>query len=172
MTNLTKGCKNISEIDSDALGLYVEEQMQGVCLKLVELKPFIAELWKRFDDPKRTKTIRGCDSKTQYSEQILHRKLQTVRLMLADKISPSKSIKPQLETSCEHLEAVHKLREWMEREIPKAAKRLCITPCGFGYDAGMGQGLKPGELSPSFDLELRNLTADEVKNIGRHIENL
>jgi hypothetical protein len=80
--------------------------------------------------------------------------------------------KSEYETPPEHLRAVHDLREWMESEIPDAAKRICIKPCGFGYETGMGRDLEPGELSPSFDLELRNLTTEEVKKIGKYMEGL
>ena len=83
-----------------------------------------------------------------------------------------KEEKPEYETPPEHLQAVHALREWMENKIPNAAKRICIKPCGFGYETGMGKDLKPGELPPSFDLELRNLTAEEVKKIGKCVESL
>src|SRR5260370_13455763 len=49
--------------------------------------------------------------------------------------------KPEYETPPEHLQAVHDLREWMERELPNAAKRICVKPCGFGYGDRMGLGL-------------------------------
>jgi transposase-like protein len=87
-------------------------------------------------------------------------------------LKESKAEKPEYETPPEHLRAVHELREWMESEIPDAAKRICIKPCGFGYESGMGQDAKPGEIPPSFDLELRNLTIEEVKKIGKYIEDL
>ena len=87
-------------------------------------------------------------------------------------IKEPKPEKLEYETPPEHLKAVHALREWMEAETPDAAKRICIKPCGFGYEAGMGEDVKPGEVPSAFDLELRNLTAEEVKKIGKYVEEL
>ncbi|MGB7438704.1 MAG: hypothetical protein WBW49_25065, partial [Candidatus Acidiferrum sp.] len=136
--------------------------------KLRALEPYLRELWSRFRRLKPGQTIMGCSTKTEFAEKHLNRSLRAVEYLLYGR--SEQCSRPEYVTPPKHLQAVHDLRDWMERETPNAAKQVCVKPCGFGYGAGMGQGLKPGELEPSFDLELRDLTADEVKSVNKFIE--
>lgn len=85
---------------------------------------------------------------------------------------PPKKEKQEFETPPQHLQAARELREWIKSETPVSSKRMVIKPCSFGYGAGLGQNrvAKGEKIETSFDLELRNLTADDVRAVGRFLE--
>lgn len=176
------------DMPDEALAQFVAQTF----VKLTAVLPYIHNLKNRFANLNRNddRTIAGCHTWTEFCERVLHRTDAAIRVAIkrekdkaklasaeeqpaqedADSTPPSKE-KPEYVPPPAHLQAVHDLRAWMESETPHAAKRICVKPCGHGYGAGMGQHL-PGELQPSFDMELRNLTAEEVKKIGAFVEPL
>ena len=86
-------------------------------------------------------------------------------------IKESKQEKPEYETPPEYLVAARELRKWLEDEAPAFSKRIFVKPCGFGYGAGLrNDGVTSGQTF--FDLELRNLTDEEVRDVGRLLEGL
>jgi hypothetical protein len=66
-------------MDSESLAVHVQT---GVLAALSTLKPFIEELWKRFDALEDGETIAGCTTRKEYCEQILNRTPRAVRYML------------------------------------------------------------------------------------------
>ena len=68
-----------AEIDSESLGIFVRDGVIGVAQKLVELKPYIEELWRRID---RGEVILGCSTKKEFCQQVLQRTPRAVRYML------------------------------------------------------------------------------------------
>jgi hypothetical protein len=67
------------DMDSDALGAFVRDGMLGVAQKLVTLKPYIEELYRRID---RGETILGCSTKKEFCDRVLLRTPRAVRYML------------------------------------------------------------------------------------------
>jgi len=70
---------SVREINSETLGLFVRDGMIGVATKLVELKPYVEELWRRID---RGEVILGCSTKKEFCQQVLQRTPRAVRYML------------------------------------------------------------------------------------------
>jgi hypothetical protein len=66
-------------IDSESFGKFVRDGVIGVAQKLVELKPYIEELWRRID---RGEVILGCSTKKEFCQQVLQRTPRAVRFML------------------------------------------------------------------------------------------
>ena len=88
------GAPSVRQMDSESLGIFVRDIVIRVAQKLVELKPYIEELWRRID---RGETILGCSSKKEFCHQVLHRTPRAVRYMLeggnhnrGETVSPSK----------------------------------------------------------------------------------
>lgn len=71
---------SLRRMQSDALGVHVRDGLVGVAQKLVELKPYIEELWRRFDNGDK---ILGCSTKKEFCEDVLHRSPRAIRYMLA-----------------------------------------------------------------------------------------
>jgi len=67
------------QMKSEALGIYVRDELHGVAQKLIELKPYIAEVWRRLESGE---TILGCTTKKQFCK-LVKRDPRTVRYMLA-----------------------------------------------------------------------------------------
>lgn len=148
---------------------------------------YVIALKKRFEAKSpvwlREVGFLGCSTWDQFCETHFHRTRRAVnKAIAAFREQERKALPESTETETEfvqppnvepllaHVQAVHELRQWMDAEIPIAAKHICIKPCGHGGGAGMGQNLKPGELIPSFDMELHNLTDDDVRQIVRYIK--
>jgi hypothetical protein len=146
----------ITQMESDALGLYVEEAMQGVCLKLVELKPYIEELWRRFD---AGEVIRCCENKKQFCETILHRTPQTVRRMLSagNPIKKEGETPPQPDITAEELHTVEKLREWIKTHCPEVF--AFVQPTVYGVIARTA-GLR---TDGGYDLHIHSVTPEQIK---------
>ena len=70
---------NPLKMKSEALGLYVSQQMTTVLTVLSDLKPYIEELWARFDTGE---VILGCSTRREFCEQVLQRTPRAVRYML------------------------------------------------------------------------------------------
>ena len=68
-----------AKIDSEKLGIFVRDGVIGVATKLVELKPYVEELWRRID---RGEVILGCSTKKEFCDQVLQRTPRAVRYML------------------------------------------------------------------------------------------
>jgi hypothetical protein len=68
-----------SLMNSEELGLYVQDRMTGLLKTLADLKPYIEELWVRFDNGE---TIMGCKTRKEFCEQVLQRTPRAVRYML------------------------------------------------------------------------------------------
>jgi Domain of unknown function (DUF4338) len=66
-------------MDSESLGTFVRDGMIGVATKLVELRPYVEELWVRFE---RGETILACSTKKEFCQQVLQRTPRAVRYML------------------------------------------------------------------------------------------
>lgn len=64
---------------SEALGVYVRDELVGIATKLVTIKPYVEELWRRFENGE---TILGCSTKKEFCEQVLQRTPRAVRYML------------------------------------------------------------------------------------------
>jgi hypothetical protein len=67
---------------SEALAAYVADKGQILFLELIQLKPFIEELWVRFENLKPGETIYGCSTQKSFCETVLHKDPRTVRYML------------------------------------------------------------------------------------------
>jgi len=89
-------------------------------------------------------------------------------------VKEPKQEKPEYETPPEHWKAVFKIRERLKSETPVSCKRVCVKPCGFGYGAGLGgknnENVDPELRKEAFDLELRNVTAEEVRAVSLCLE--
>lgn len=93
-------------MQSDKLGEYIATSITGLFTTLEDLKPYIEELWVRFDDinivefyeeratrdkklsreeweNRPQKSICGCRTKKEYCEKILHRTPRAVQYMLS-----------------------------------------------------------------------------------------
>jgi hypothetical protein len=70
---------SVCGMDSESLGIFVRDGIIGVAQKLVELKPYIEELWRRID---RGEVILGCSTKKEFCQQVLQRTPRAVRYML------------------------------------------------------------------------------------------
>src|ERR1051325_4680050 len=68
-----------SNMDSESLGAFVRDGLIGVATKLVELKPYVEELWNRFD---RGEVILSCSTRKEFCQQVLQRTPRAVRYML------------------------------------------------------------------------------------------
>lgn len=73
------GGQVIKVMDSESLGVFVRDGMVGVATKLVELKPYVEELWTRFE---RGEVILGCSTRKEFCQQVLERTPRAVRYML------------------------------------------------------------------------------------------
>lgn len=88
---------SIHEMDSESLGILVRDGIIGVATKLVELKPYVEELWRRLES---SEVILNCSTKKEFCQQVLQRTSRAVRYMLeggnhnrGETVSPSKSRK-------------------------------------------------------------------------------
>jgi hypothetical protein len=70
-------------LTNNELGEHVEQIALVVGQTLADLKPFIEELWRRFDQLKRDETIRGCHTKKEFCEKVLGKTARAVQYMLA-----------------------------------------------------------------------------------------
>jgi hypothetical protein len=70
----------LCSMHSDALGMYVRNELVGIATKLVHIRPYVEELWRRFENGE---TILGCSTKKQFCEEVLQRSPRAVRFMLA-----------------------------------------------------------------------------------------
>lgn len=82
-----------SRMDSKALARYVSGRMVGILVNLADLRPFVTELWNRFDLLKGNQTIAGCRTRKEYCEKVLHRTDRAVRYMLAGGNPVSKRVR-------------------------------------------------------------------------------
>jgi hypothetical protein len=69
----------------------------GMVKAFAELKPFIEELWKRFDALKDDETIAGCKTRKEYCEKVLDRTPRAIQYMMAGG-NPVSKRKPASET--------------------------------------------------------------------------
>jgi len=79
---------------------------------------------------------------------------------------------PMIESVPEHLRLVRGLRQWIKMNAPIFSKRVVVSPCGFGYGSGLGreQVLAGEKIATAFDLQLRNLRAEQVQVVIRCLE--
>jgi hypothetical protein len=77
--NPPTGTSLCAQMDSENLGVFVRDGMIGVVTKLVELKPYVEELWTRFE---RGEVILGCSTRKEFCQQVLQRTPRAVRYML------------------------------------------------------------------------------------------
>jgi hypothetical protein len=68
-----------AKMESESLGIFVRDGMIGVVTKLVGLKPYVEELWTRFD---RGEVILRCSTRKEFCQQVLQRTPRAVRYML------------------------------------------------------------------------------------------
>ena len=68
-----------TKVDSETLGRFVRDGVIRVAQKLVELKPYVEELYRRLD---RGEVILGCSTKKEFCQQVLQRTPRAVRYML------------------------------------------------------------------------------------------
>lgn len=73
---------NALSLSNDALSSHVENGVLGVGKALADLRPYIEELWTRFDVLEPGQTIRGCRTRKQYCAKVLQRTPRAVRYML------------------------------------------------------------------------------------------
>jgi hypothetical protein len=69
------------QMASEELGQYIESRSQGLCQKLVDIRPYIEEAWRRLGEGQE---ILGCRTKIDFSERILHREYGTIRHLMAE----------------------------------------------------------------------------------------
>jgi hypothetical protein len=142
----------------------------------MEIRPLVVEVHTRFmAETKAGRKFVGYTNFDKFCEDFWNYTGRQIRNIINGTPTPkrlpsSRKEKPEYETPPEHLKVVHKFREWMETETPNSSKRVFVKTSGFGYGAGMGQGLKTGELQPSFDLELRSLDESQAQAIVRFLE--
>jgi hypothetical protein len=70
-------------LTNNELGEHVEQIALVVGQTLADLKPFIEELWRRFDQLEGRETIRGCHTKKEFCEKVLGKTARAVQYMLA-----------------------------------------------------------------------------------------
>ncbi len=80
------------KMQSEALARYIKTSMLK---SFAELKPYIEELWTRFDALKDGETIAGCTTRKEYCENVLNRTPRAVRYMLHGG-NPANSQRPAL----------------------------------------------------------------------------
>jgi hypothetical protein len=87
-----------ASMDSESLGAFVRDGLVGVATKLVEIKPYVEELWIRFE---RGEVILGCSTRKEFCQQVLQRTPRAVRYMLeggnhkrGETVSPPESPSP------------------------------------------------------------------------------
>jgi hypothetical protein len=74
---------NATSMGSEELAAYVVKNGWGdVLRKLVQLKPYIEVLWRRFDELKTGQMIAGCRTKDEFSQKCLNRSIRAVQYML------------------------------------------------------------------------------------------
>jgi hypothetical protein len=161
-------------MDSESLAVHVQT---GVLAALSTLKPFIEELWKRFDALEDGETIAGCTTRKEYCEQILNRTPRAVRYMLDGGNNHRQKHTPALPTG----ETVSPLSpdENDELELPVrkdteafaaidrhiAAVRELQTLFGDSGEVARSQ------TPERFNVTLRDLTSKQVENIAWHATN-
>ena len=73
---------NVITMPSEELARHVEAKIVGAYKSLSDLKPYIQELWKRFEQLKDGETIHGCTTKKEYCERVLDKSARAVQYML------------------------------------------------------------------------------------------
>jgi hypothetical protein len=161
-------------MQSDALGTYVRNELVGIAVKLVHIKPYVQELWRRFENGE---TILGCTNKKQFCENVLQRSPRAVRFMLAggnpgnerrtlELESGGEMISPQQEHSLKRVRAfgdfilaglmMEELRCAAAEETTALSDRLTVPThalIGLKIDArlaGFGEWNGEGELHKSW----------------------
>jgi hypothetical protein len=88
-------------LSNEALGSHVENAVLGISKTLADLRPYIEELWTRFDALEPGQTIRGCRTRKEYCANVLQRTPRAVRYMLdggnpvskrGETVSPAESV--------------------------------------------------------------------------------
>ena len=80
-----KKIKDAEKMQNDELAEYVAGVSQSLFLGLVNFKPYIEELWRRFEKirtDRSDETIAGCHTKDEFCEKILKRTRRAVNYML------------------------------------------------------------------------------------------
>src|ERR1043166_6093558 len=80
-----KKIKDAEKMQNDELAEYVAGVSQSLFLGLVNFKPYIEELWRRFEKirtDRSDETIAGCHTKDEFCEKILKRTRRARRYML------------------------------------------------------------------------------------------
>jgi hypothetical protein len=117
----------VIRLDSETLGLFVRDGIVAVATKLVELKPYVQELWNRFD---RGEVILGCSTRKQFCEQVLQRTPRAVRYMLEGGNPNNKRgeiISPQQFTHQNH----NPTSRVPDIKPPENLENLRLEPCSF-----------------------------------------
>jgi hypothetical protein len=81
MTTAIVALPTPQEMDSKTLGMFVQDSIIGAATKLATLKPYVEELWLRFE--RGNVTILGCSNKKDFCLQVLERTRRAVQYMLA-----------------------------------------------------------------------------------------
>jgi hypothetical protein len=78
--SVTTFVKSPRKLDNELLAAHVQA---GMVKAFAELKPFIEELWKRFDALNDYETIAGCKTRKEYCAKVLDRTPRAVQYMMA-----------------------------------------------------------------------------------------
>jgi len=82
---------DVGQIESQALSIFVRDEVLGVATKLIKLRPYIEELWHRFD---QGEVILGCSTRREFCERVLHRMPRTIRYLLTGGNRKGESFSP------------------------------------------------------------------------------
>src|ERR1700722_12383382 len=78
-TTETLSANNGKEALARETSEYLARVVAAGLTTLVALRPYIEELWRRFDALKLGETIHGCRTQKDFCESVLHRDPRTVR---------------------------------------------------------------------------------------------
>jgi hypothetical protein len=138
-------------MDSDSLAAHVETTWLSA---FSTLRPFVEELWKRFEELKAGETIAGCKTRKEYCERILHRTPRAVRYMLAGGNPVSKRLAGETVSpvTCSTGKRVYDSVEDMRSESSGPFAPINCRQCGgFHFDNRQNRD-NPSALVQSFAL--------------------
>jgi|SRR5690348_5073814 len=123
----------VAGMDSESLGIFVRDGILGVATKLVELKPYVDELYKRLD---RGEVILGCKTKKDFCQSVLRRTPRAVRYMLAggNYARGGETVSPQTELNQESMHLSQPPASALTQEIsepkpPSELAHLVLSGC-------------------------------------------